>query len=206
MYIWLGGTTPGLQQWARWHSQNRPAITPITPQLGPCLTPYACPSQPVSQAPQLEILTMGSSTPTTCGLVKRGPRLRTTLAAQHHHLHTSPKTHTSATRALPARERNQRRLLRRTARCQRPSPEARLRKRKERHQAYAWRCRGARSIPYWFVQQIIHDLNARRRRGAPRGMGKRREVWTATQLLLSQDVLQADLVITVCRMRLPRTK
>ena len=37
-------------------------------------------------------------------------------------------------------------------------------------------------------------------------MEKQRKVWRAAQLLLSQDVPQADLMITVCRMQRPRTK
>ena len=138
--------------------------------------------------------------------MRRGPRLRTALAAQHRHLHTSPRTHTSTTTTHPARERNRWTLLRSTARCQRPSPKARLRKRKERHRACAWRCKGAVSDPYWFLQQIIHGLNARHRRRAPRGMGQQRKVWRATQSLLPQDVQQADLMLTVCRMRRPGTK
>ena len=101
----------------------------------------------------------------------------------------------------PARGRNQWMLMRSNAHSQRTNPKARLRKRQLRRRARAWQCRGATPTPHCFLQRILSDLCARRRRMAPREMSKKRREWRTARILLPQGVLQADVMMTVSQLR-----
>ena len=91
--------------------------------------------------------------------------------------------------------------MRGNAHSQRASPKARLRKQQLRRRARAWRCRGATPTPHCFLHRILGDLCARHRRVASREMSKKRRAWRTAQIILPQGVPQADVMITVSRLR-----